>query len=109
MEAVISRYNRAPEGKHTQLAELAIGDEQSAQRPQTLQSLFAILLHALLVGGGIGQVDRLGIPLLGLPDEVLDQIALVLGKDQVLGLLDDIAGVGDESLALVGELLRRAV
>jgi hypothetical protein len=38
-----------------------------------------------------------------LPDEVLEEIALVLGKEEVFGLLDDVADIGNEAFALGGE------
>jgi len=44
---------------------------------------------------------------LGLPDEVLKEVALVLGKDQVLGLLNDIAQIGNKLLTIGGQLLGR--
>ena len=37
---------------------------------------------------------------LGLVDEVLNQIALILGEKQDLGLFDDIAKIGNELSAL---------
>lgn len=93
------------DGELTELPELAVGDEQSAKSSQALQSLLAMLLGGLLVDGGAGNVDGLGVPLLGLPDEVLEQVALVLGQKQVLGLLDNVASVGNECLALGRKLL----
>jgi hypothetical protein len=66
-------------GALTKLPELAIGDNKRAQGSQTLQSLIAVLLRSLLVNGGIGNRGITAIDLLGLPDEVLKEIALVLG------------------------------
>jgi len=43
--------------------------------------------------------------LLGLPDEVLEEVALVLGEKQDLGLLNDRLEVAYELLALTRQLL----
>lgn len=66
-----------------------------------------MLLSDLLVDGGAGDINSLGVELLRLPNEVLEQVALVLGQKEILGLLNDLACVGDESLSLRGELLWR--
>lgn len=95
------------EAKRTQLAELAIGDEQSTQRPQALKSFVAMSLGSVLADGEIGGVDRLGVKLGRLPNEVLDQIALILRQQEVLGLFDDLSDVRDKLLAIFGQLLGR--
>lgn len=81
--------------EHTQLAELTVGDQQGAEGAQTLDGLVAMLLSHLLVDRGTGNIDSLGVEFLSLPNEVLEQVALVLGQQKVLGLLDDIARVGN--------------
>jgi hypothetical protein len=43
--------------------------------------------------------------LLGLPDEVLEQVAIILGEKQDLGLLDDNLEVRNELLALARQPL----
>lgn len=63
----------------TQLAELSIGDDKSAQGPQAVEGLVTVLLSSLLIDRSTGTADGLGIPMLGLPDEVLEKVALVLG------------------------------
>lgn len=95
-------------GGLTKLAELAIGDEQSTQGSQALERLVAISLGRVLANRRIGALYALGVVLPRLPDEVLDQVALVLGEKQLLGELDNVARVLDERLAVVGELIRRA-
>ena len=92
-------------GARTKLPELAIGNDQGPQSAQPLQSLVAVLLGGLLVHGGIGCANSLGIELCSLPDEVLEQIALVLGQQEVLGLGDDFAEVFYKGLALGGQLV----
>jgi hypothetical protein len=67
--------------------------------------LVTILLGSVLADGGIGCVDTLGVELSGLPDEILNQVALVLGEKEVLGLLNGVGGILDELLTLSGELL----
>lgn len=90
----------------TKLPELAIGNDQGPKSAQPLQYLVAMLLCGLLVHGGIGCADSLGIELCSLPDEVLEQITLVLGQQELLGLGDNFAKVFYKSLALGGELVR---
>lgn len=52
--------------------------------------------------GGISTFD-----LLRLPDEILEQIALVLGQEEMLRLLNDISEIGDETSTFGRELCRR--
>lgn len=47
--------------------------------------------------------DALGIEVSGLPDEILDQIPLVLGEQQVFRLLDDLSDIGNELSAFTGQ------
>lgn len=70
-----------------------------------MQCLVAVLLGGLLVYWGIGRIDSLGIELCSLPDEVLEQVALILGQQQLLGLGDNFAEIFHESLALGRELV----
>lgn len=68
-----------------------------------------MLLGSLLVdwsvrGGCVATAD-----LLSLPDEILKELALVLGEKKDLGLLDDIRKISDENLALTGEVLGGAL
>ena len=90
----------------TKLAELAVGDEKCAEGAQPLEGFITILLGSILVDGSAGRVDRLGIELRSLPDEVLEEITLVLGQQHQLRLLDYFADVLDELLAVIRELLR---
>lgn len=89
----------------TQLAELAVGDQQSSQGPETFEGLVAMALRSVLVNGRIRRANRIGVEVLRLPDEVLQQVALVLGQKQVLGLFDDISNISDELPALSRELV----
>lgn len=90
-----------------QFAELAVGDEKSTQGPQSLQRLVSMLLRGLFVGRSPWKLGVGTVEMLGLPDEVLEEIAVVLGKQKDFGLLNDVAKVGDEFLALVGQLVGR--
>ena len=65
----------------TKLAELAIGNDQSSQGPQALNRLLAVLLGGLLVDRGTGGINGLRVEVLGLPDEILEQVAVVLGQE----------------------------
>lgn len=64
--------------EHTELPELAVGDDQSSESAQTLKGMVAVLACSLLVDRGTGRSDGLRVPLLGLPDEVLEQVSIVL-------------------------------
>lgn len=84
----------------TELAELAIGNDQGSQSPQTLKGLVTVLLSGVLIDRCVWGVDRLGVELLCLPDEILQQVAFVLAQEEVLGLCYNIANIGHERLAL---------
>ena len=66
-----------------------------------------MLLGSLLVKWSIWSGSVAAGELLSLPDKVLKKVALVLGKHQDLGLLNDAAKISDELLTLNRELLRR--
>ena len=89
----------------TELAELSIGDDELAQSSQTIKRLIAVLLSSVLVDWRTWNSSASAIDILGLPCEVLEQVALVLCEKEDLGLLDNIAEVVDQSLTLCGELL----
>jgi hypothetical protein len=95
-------YGNWPEdGKeHTELAELAVGDDEGAKSPQAVQSLVAVLLGRLVVNGGARKGSVSTSDVLGAPDEVLEELALVLGQEKELCLLDNVAEIGNELLAL---------
>ncbi len=65
------------------------------------------MLCLLLANRSVGGRNGLGVELAGLPDEVLQQIAIVLGQEQILGLFYDVIDVGNKAAALGRELLRR--
>lgn len=88
------------------LAELAVGDDERAEGTQTLQSLVSMLLRGVLINRCTWKRSILGLNLLCLPDEVLEEIALVLGQQEVFRLLDDDSEIGDQSLTFGGEFLR---
>jgi hypothetical protein len=84
---------------------LTVGDEERSEGSQTLESLLAMLLGSLLVERSV-DVGRVGgADLLCLPDEVLEEITVVLGEKEELGLLNDVLEVSDELLAVGGQLL----
>lgn len=64
-----------------------------------------MLLSNIFVDGGTRNVHSLGVELLSLPDKVLDQVALVLGQQKVLGLGDNFTRISDQCAALGRELL----
>jgi hypothetical protein len=95
-------------GTLTKLSELAIGDNKRAQRSQTLQSLIAVLLRSLLVNGSIGKSSISAIDLLRLPNEVLQEITLVLGQEKVFSLFNDITEICHKVLTFGRKFLGRA-
>lgn len=69
-----------------------------------MESLLAVLLGSILADGNVGALNGLGVKLGSLPNEILNEVAVVLGEEQVLGESDDLTGVLDEQLAVGGEL-----
>lgn len=65
-----------------------------------------MLLCGLLVDRSPRGLNALSVEVPRLPDEILDQVPLVLGEQQVLRLLDSLSDVSDELPALCGELGR---
>lgn len=90
----------------TNFSELSVGDQERSKSLKTLQGLLAILLASLLRDRHIGALDIAGGDLLGLPDEILQKLALVLGEEHQLGLLNDIAQVLDEDFAIFRKVCR---
>jgi len=82
--------------KPTELAELPIGQQKSAQGSQAIKSLIAVLLSGAFVDWCAWSLGLTRRDLAGLPHEVLQQIPLVLGQKQDFGLLQDVFEVGDE-------------
>ena len=64
----------------TELSELAVGDDQGSQSSQAFESLVAVLFRRLFVNGSTGKVHVLLLELLGLPDEILQEVAVILGQ-----------------------------
>ena len=91
---------------HTELSELAVGDDESAERPEAFERLLTLLLRGLLLDGQIWLLGVAAANGLRLPDEVLKQVALILGEKQDLRLFDDIAQVGNKHSAFFGQILR---
>ena len=65
-----------------------------------------MLFGGVLVDGSSRQSSVATRDLASLVDEVLEQIALILGQEKELGLLNDLAEVGDQVPALLGQLGR---
>lgn len=90
----------------TKLSELAVGDDELTESAQTLNGLLAVLLCSLLVDWSAWRLCVASTNTLCLPDEILDEVALVLGQQQDLGLLDGGTEIGDQLLAILRELGR---
>jgi hypothetical protein len=91
----------------TELAELSVGDHERAESAKTLQSLIAVLLSSLLVNWSTWNASICAVDLLCLPDEVLEEITLILAEKKDLGLFNDGAGILDQSFALGRKLVGR--
>lgn len=83
----------------TKLAELTVGDQQCPESAQALEGLVAVLLRSLLIDGSTRHRNRLRVELLSLPDEILQEIALVLGQEELLGLVDNVANIANKRLS----------
>ena len=88
----------------TKLSELAVGQNKSSKGSETLQGLVSVLLGSIFVNGCAWELCITGSDVLGFPDELLEQVALVLGEEQVLCLLNDIFHIAKELFAFIGEL-----
>lgn len=64
-----------------------------------------MLARGVLVDWRVGKRSITAVDLLSLPDEVLEKVALVLGEQKDLGLLNDLLQIADKLLALSRELL----
>lgn len=80
----------------TEFAELTVGDQESAEGTKSIKSLVAMLLGGALVDGGTWNLCIATLDKPRLPQEVLQEITLVLGQEQHFGLLNDVSQVGDE-------------
>lgn len=65
-----------------------------------------MLPRGVLVDGSVGGLRITTVDLLGLPDKVLEQVAVVLGEDKELGGFNNISQITDELLAIGRQLLR---
>lgn len=104
LSGITSHISDENSGIIEQLSELTIGDEQGSKCSQTFQCLVAMLLGSLLIGWGTGQLGITSTNMLRLPDEILEQIALVLGQKKNLGLLNDLFHIGDEIATFLRQL-----
>lgn len=90
----------------TKLTELPVSDDKRAKSPKPFQCLVSVLFSGLLANWSARKSDISTLDLLRLPNEILEQIALVLGKKQVLGLLNNRTEVGDQGSTFGREFLR---
>ncbi len=94
--------------RRTNFAKFAIGDDERPEGTEAIQCLIAMLLRLRLVDGGTRFSSIAASDLLAVPDEVLQKIALVLGQEQNLRLLDCRTKVSNKVLAFARELRRGA-
>lgn len=91
--------------KLTQLAELSISDQQRAQSFETLGSPIGISASRLSASRAGDSLEFFTGDLLGIPDELLYKLAVVLGKEEQLGLVNDVTKVLDQGLTFFGQFL----
>lgn len=89
----------------TKFPELAIRNHKRSQSAQPVESLVALLLRPLLVHGGVRDRQSLGVELLSLPDEVLEQVAIIFRQHQILCVFHHFSHVCHQSLSLGRKLL----
>lgn len=92
----------------TKLPELTVGEYKGAECPQAFQSLIAVLLSCVFVNWCSWQLGLTARNLASLVNEILQQVALILGQEKNLGLLDNIAKVSHKVAAFFRELGRGA-
>lgn len=84
---------------------MAVRDDQGAQGAETFEGVVAMLSRGFFVNGCLRGLGVAASDLLGLPDEVLEEVTLVLGKQQRLCLFNDVLEVRDQGLAFGRQLL----
>lgn len=94
-------------GGPTEFTELPIGNDERAESSETVQRLVTMLLSSLLVDRSAWESSIANIDLLRLPDEVLEEIALILCKGEIFCLHNNFAEVSDQFLTLKRKLLGR--
>ena len=78
-----------------QLSELTIGDDQSTECSETFKRFIGMLFGSVFVNGGARDLGIAAIKLLGLPDEVLQQVALVLAEKKIFSLSNNFSEIGN--------------
>jgi hypothetical protein len=83
----------------TKLSELSIGNQQSTKSSQAIESLLSVLLSSSFVDWCVDGASLATTDLLCLPDKILKKIAFIFVENKNLGLFDNLAEVGNQSLA----------
>jgi hypothetical protein len=89
----------------TQLSEFPVGNQQGSQGLQTFQCLSTILLSRIFIERTI---DALGVGspnLLSFPDKFLQDVAVIFGKEEQLGLFNGIPKILYQTLAFARKVL----
>jgi len=85
---------------------LTVGDDERAESPQSVKRLVAMLLGSVLVNWCARESGIATSDLLSLPDEILQEISIVLHQKESLGFLNHITEISDKESALLRELRR---
>jgi hypothetical protein len=92
----------------TELAELPVGDDQRPKGSSASEHFIALLLGNILLHWRGWELGVLDVDLFGVPNELLQEISLILREKQELGLLHNVSEVSHKLLAFCRELLRRS-
>lgn len=94
-------------GKLTDLSEFSVGNEKRTQGLQTLHGVVTVLLGTVFVNRCIGPLRFNIAQTLSLPDELLEQVAIVLAEDQLASLVNDLTEVPNQLLTFFREVFGR--
>ena len=63
--------------------------------------MVALLFGSFFVDWGTRNTSIAGIKMLGLPNEVLQQVALIFGEEEIFSLSNDFFQIGNQMAALL--------
>lgn len=79
---------------------MTVGYDQRAEGLETVERIFAVLLRLATMDLCAGSTSAAAVDATGLPDEVLDEVALILCEKKCLCILNYITQVVDQMLTL---------
>lgn len=79
---------------------MTVGQNERSKGTQAVKGLVTVLLGGFLVDRSVRSAGIAARDLLGLPNEVLKKVALVLCQEEKLGLLNNLAQITNKLLTL---------